>query len=145
MFFFECSKDAGSVACTGYCPEKGRGKNSESNRWRIQIDGQPSRSSSTIHQSSYQHIFHTGDFHQSSSQQHWKSYTRCWASFQSTKCLLGIDANTKLADHSDGSRVGYEVPHSDMTAGDEEMATFMVNFMAKNGLVAQNTWTAAAP
>ena len=31
-----------------------------------------------------------------------------------------------------------------MTARDEERATFFVNFMAKNGLVAQNTRTAAA-
>ena len=31
-----------------------------------------------------------------------------------------------------------------MTAGDEESATYFVNFMTKNGLVAQHTWTAAA-
>ena len=58
---------------------------------------------------------------------------------------MGIDAKTELAGHSGGFRVGYAVPHSDMMAGDEERATFFVNFMAKNGLAAQNTWTSAAP
>ena len=55
---------------------------------------------------------------------------------------LGIDANTKLAG---GFRVGYAIPHSDMTAGDEERAIFLVNFMAKNGLASQYIWNAAAP
>ena len=31
-----------------------------------------------------------------------------------------------------------------MTEGDEEIATFFVNFMTKNGLVGRNTWAAAA-
>ena len=53
---------------------------------------------------------------------------------------MGLDANAKLAGHSDGFRVGYVVPHSDMTAGDEERATFFLNFMAQK----KNTWTAAA-
>ena len=59
--------------------------------------------------------------------------------------LLGRDANTKLACHSHGFRTGYAVPHSDMTARDEERVTFFVNFMANSGLVVQSTWTAAAP
>ena len=58
---------------------------------------------------------------------------------------MGLDANAKLASHSDGFRVENAVLISDMTAGDEERATFFVNFMAKNGLGAQNTSTAAAP
>ena len=58
--------------------------------------------------------------------------------------LMGLDANAKLAGHSDGFREGDAVLNSDMTAGDEERATLFVNVMSKNGLVAQNTWTAAA-
>ena len=58
---------------------------------------------------------------------------------------MGLDTNAKLVGHSDGFRVGYAVPHSDMTAGDEERTTFFVNFMAKIGVVAQTTWTVAAP
>ena len=64
--------------------------------------------------------------------------------FPKHKMPIGLDANAKLASHSDGFRVGNAVPNSDMTAGDEERTTFFVNFMAKNGLVAQNTRTAAA-
>ena len=77
------------------------------------------------------HIFHTSDFHSVSSQQHWKSQTLWEGGFRSTKCLTGLDANAKLASHSDGFRVGNAVPNSDMTAGDEERTTFFVNFMAK--------------
>ena len=58
-------------------------------------------------------------------------------SFPKHEVLIGLDASAKLASHSDGFRVGNVVPNSDMTAGDEERATFFVNFMAKNGLVAQ--------
>ena len=64
--------------------------------------------------------------------------------FRSTKCSTGLDANAKLASHSDGFSVENAVPNSDMTAGDEERTTFFVNVVAKNGLVAQNTRTAAA-
>ena len=64
--------------------------------------------------------------------------------FPKHEVLTGLDANAKLASHSDGFRVGNAVPNSDMTAGDEERTTFFVNVVAKNGLVAQNTRTAAA-
>ena len=40
-------------------------------------------------------------------------------------------------------RVGDAVPNSGTTAGYEERATFFVS-LVKNGLAAQNTWTAAA-
>ena len=53
-------------------------------------------------------------------------------------------ANAKLAGHLDGFRVGVAVPNNDMTAGDEDRATFFVSFTDKNGLVAQNTWTKVA-
>ena len=64
--------------------------------------------------------------------------------FPSHEVLMGTDANTKLAGHSDGFRVEYAVPHSDMSAREEERATFFVNVMAKNGLAAQNIWTSTA-
>ena len=54
--------------------------------------------------------------------------------FPKHEVLMEIDASTKLAGHADGFRVGYAVRTSDMTAGDEERATFLVNFMAENGL-----------
>ena len=40
--------------------------------------------------------------------------------FPKHEVLIGLDANAKLASHSDGFRVGNAVPNSDMTAGDEE-------------------------
>ena len=54
---------------------------------------------------------------------------------------MGLDANAKLGGHSDGFRVGYAVPHDDMTAGDEERANFFVNYITKNCLAAQNKCT----
>ena len=48
--------------------------------------------------------------------------------FPKHEVLMGIDANTNLAGHADGFRVGSAVSKSDMTAGDEERATFFVNF-----------------
>ena len=65
-------------------------------------------------------------------------------SFPKHEVPIGLDAIAKLASHSDGFRVGNAVPNSDMTAGDEERATFFVNFMAKNGLVARNTRTSGS-
>ena len=66
-----------------------------------------------------------------------------WRKFPKHEVLMGLDANVKLAGHSGGFRVGYAGPDSDMTANDGERATCFVNFMTKNGLVAQNTWTTA--
>ena len=57
---------------------------------------------------------------------------------------MELDATAKLACRSDGFRVGYAIPNSDITTGDEQRAICFVNFMIKNGLAAQNTWTAAA-
>ena len=57
---------------------------------------------------------------------------------------IELDATAKLACRSDGFRVGYAIPNSDLTTGDEQRAICFVNFMIKNGLAAQNTWTAAA-
>ena len=37
LYPFQRPKDAGSVACTGFCPEKERSKNNENNKWRIQM------------------------------------------------------------------------------------------------------------
>ena len=67
-------------------------------------------------------------------------------SFLKHQALMVMDANTRLTGHSDGFRVGYAVPNSDKTANDKVRTTYFVNFVTKNGLVAQNTWsTARAP
>ena len=111
---------AGSVACTSHCPEERQSDNSKSSNWRIKMDRHRGR------RSSYQHIFHTSHFHSSSTQQHWKSPTRCWESFQSTKYWWEL---TRIQNWH--ARVGNAVPDCEMSAGNEERA--------------KNTWTAAAP
>ena len=64
--------------------------------------------------------------------------------FPKLEVPMGLDANAKLAGHTNGFSVGDAVPNSDMMAGNEERTTFFLNFMTKNGLVAQNSWTATA-
>ena len=135
-------KDDVNVASSGYCPEKDVAKKQKT------AGGEPRRmpievTTNSTQRSSYQHIFHTSDFHSNCAQRPW-SKTRFGERFRSTKCTWDSTRMQSSKGHSDGFRVGNAVPHSSVTSGDEERATFFVNFMAQNGLVAQNTWTAAA-
>ena len=75
-----------------------------------------------------------------SSPRHWKSQTLYGRSFRSTNCLW----DSARMQRWQATQMASAVPNSDMTAGDQERATFFVNFIAKSGSVAQNTWTAAA-
>ena len=55
--------------------------------------------------------------------------------------LMGVDTNTKMYGTSDNLHVGPAVPASAHSAKETERAGIVHEFLAKNGLTAQNTWT----
>ena len=137
--FFNAPKMLGALRARAFFLKPKHGKINERNRWRIQIDS-----------------------HRDHHQQYTKDHRISTSSTQATS-TRSVRSNTGSVTHEIGKvssvrsadghgrqfeagrplRVGYAVPRSDMTAGDEERETFFVNFMAKHGLVAPNSWTPA--
>ena len=134
---FQRPKDAGSVTCTGHGLEKDVATTAKKQQAENPV-GQPSKSSSTPKIIISAHLpleQLTGTLEESDTM---------LEKFPKHEVPMGLDANAKLAGHTNGFSVGDAVPNSDVMAGNEERTTFFLNFMTKNGLVAQNSWTATA-
>ena len=125
-------KMLGALRTPSYGIAKDIGTTAKGSWWRIQVDSHPSH-----------HQQCAKDHHISTSTL--EELDTIFAKVSEARSTNGIRRECNAGRPIRSLESGICSPQiSDMTAGDEERATDLVNFMTKNGLVAQHTWTAAA-